>query len=293
MPWLDPGPGLHAEGVRLPDGRVIRTVAAGTGSPLVVFEAGIGVCASVWVVVQALVAEASRTLAYDRAGFGGSDDDPKRRSLERSVADLATVLDRVQPDSAVVLVGSSLGGPIIRMFAVTHPQRVAGLVFVDAGVAEGIPAWHMRRLRSSLAAALSRIGLHERLITAVMKPAIDPPMPAAARSVLIRDLTSARNLRMAARETREVDLSVATLTRLQQAGLPDVPVSTIVGGVTGSRESAELRAAMLEAGRREMATHPTGRFVTATASSHAIPSQEPELVAKEIGRVVHMVRRTR
>ena len=33
------------------------------------------------------------------------------------------------------------------MFAMTHPQRVAGLVFVDAGVAEALRAWHMRRLR--------------------------------------------------------------------------------------------------------------------------------------------------
>jgi pimeloyl-ACP methyl ester carboxylesterase len=181
------------------------------------------------------------------------------------------------------------------MFASTHPQRVAGLVFVDAGVAEALPAWHIRRLRRgfSLAAALARIGLHERLMTAVMKPAIDPPMPAGARSVMIRDFTSPRNLRTAARESREVDLSAATLARLQQAGLPHVPVTTIVGSVKGSRESAELRAAMLETGRREMATHPAGRFVTASRSSHTIPSQEPELVAKEIGRVIQMVRGTR
>ena len=39
---------------------------------MVVFEAGIGVCASVWVVVQALVAEETRTLAYDRPGFGAA-----------------------------------------------------------------------------------------------------------------------------------------------------------------------------------------------------------------------------
>jgi hypothetical protein len=53
---LNPGPGLREERVRLADGRSLRTVTAGAGDPLVVFEAGIGVCSSVWVNVQPLVA---------------------------------------------------------------------------------------------------------------------------------------------------------------------------------------------------------------------------------------------
>jgi hypothetical protein len=40
----------------------LRTVVAGLGEPLVVFEAGIGVDASVWVTVQPLVAAETRTL---------------------------------------------------------------------------------------------------------------------------------------------------------------------------------------------------------------------------------------
>jgi pimeloyl-ACP methyl ester carboxylesterase len=64
------------------------------------------------VTVQRLVAEQTRTLAYDRAGLGGSDDDPNPRSLERMVADFAAVLDRIDA-TGVVLVGTSLGGPIL------------------------------------------------------------------------------------------------------------------------------------------------------------------------------------
>jgi pimeloyl-ACP methyl ester carboxylesterase len=238
---------------------------------------------------------ATRTLSYDRAGFGGSDDDPQPRSLERLVVDLAAVLDQVEPDVPVVLVGSSLGGAIIRMFSMAHPQRVAGLVFVDAAVAEATPAWHMRRLRRafSLVAALSRLGLHRRLIMAAMKPVTEPSMPTVARSVLVRDLTSARNVRTAAREAREVGLSVATLLRLQSKGLPDVPVTTLVGARVGSKESAELRGAMLDSGRREMKSHSRGRFVSATRSSHAIPSEEPELLAEEIRQVVRIARQPR
>ena len=57
MRTMDAGPGLRQAHVRLPDGRSLRTVAAGSGDPLVVFEAGLGDCASIWVTVQRLVAE--------------------------------------------------------------------------------------------------------------------------------------------------------------------------------------------------------------------------------------------
>jgi hypothetical protein len=40
---LDAGPGLAEKRVRLPDGRSMRIVVAGSGNPLVVFEAGTGV----------------------------------------------------------------------------------------------------------------------------------------------------------------------------------------------------------------------------------------------------------
>jgi hypothetical protein len=56
---LDPGPGLTEELIQLLDDPLVRTVVAGPGEPLVVFEAGIGVGASVWVTVQPLVAAKS------------------------------------------------------------------------------------------------------------------------------------------------------------------------------------------------------------------------------------------
>lgn len=50
-PTLDAGPGLAEKRVPLPDGRSMRIVVAGSGNPLVVFEAGIGIPASMWGTV--------------------------------------------------------------------------------------------------------------------------------------------------------------------------------------------------------------------------------------------------
>ena len=49
---FDAGTGLRGQQVRLLDGRTIRTVVAGSGDPLVVFEGGIAVCASIWMTVR-------------------------------------------------------------------------------------------------------------------------------------------------------------------------------------------------------------------------------------------------
>jgi pimeloyl-ACP methyl ester carboxylesterase len=231
-------------------------------------------------------------LADDRAGFGGSDDDPQTRSLQRFVADLATMLDRVGATAPVVLVGASLGGAILRQFAATHPRRVAGLVFVDAAVAEILPDWYVRRIRRTFAllAALSRVGLHAPLLRRILKAATDGPIPPADRALLIRDISSARGVRTGAREARDLNTWLPTLRRLQDTGLPDVPVTTLVGEQNYRLGSATLRAAIREVGQREMRAHRQGRFVAAAHSSHYIPAEEPELVAQEVMRIVRPLR---
>ena len=142
----------------------------------------------------------------------------------------------------------------------------------------------------TLAATLARVGRHKPLVMTAMKSALPPSMPQAARSVLIRGLTSPRNQRAGAREAQEIGDLGSTLTDLQSRGLPDVPVTTIVGALTDRPKLAALRATMVDVGRREMENHSGGRFVIASQSSHPIPSQQPELVAAEITRVVEMLR---
>jgi pimeloyl-ACP methyl ester carboxylesterase len=282
---LDAGPGLAEKRVRLPDGRSMRIVVAGSGNPLVVFEAGTGVAASMWGTVQPGVAAQTRTLAYDRAGLGGSDADPRPRSIERFADDLDLLLDEVEPDAPVVLVGASLGAAIIRMFASKHPERAVGIVFVDPAMAEATRESQMRRRRRvfTVFAALSHLGLQKPLMVGPIKYLSRLPMPEAARTVFVRDLTSGRNALTAKREWRETDMSASTLSQLQDAGLPYVPVTTIVGKLVHRREPPGLREALQEAARAEMQAHPRGRFVSpltvATSSRIKKPSsswRDPE-----------------
>jgi pimeloyl-ACP methyl ester carboxylesterase len=116
-------------------GRRLRAVRAGPpkARPLIVCEHGAFGCASDWAVVQdKLAARGLRSLAYDRAGLGHSDPGPSPRDGEAMARDLEALLAALGEAGPFLLVGHSMGGLMMRIFALRHPEQVVGLVLVDA-----------------------------------------------------------------------------------------------------------------------------------------------------------------
>ncbi len=105
----------------------------GEGQPTVVLESGLGDDAGMWanLELQPKIAAFSKVCAYSRAGLGESDPAPGQRTVQDIVNDLEALLADSSMDGPFVLVGHSIGGLIINMYAHQHPQKVAGLVFVD------------------------------------------------------------------------------------------------------------------------------------------------------------------
>jgi len=115
--------------------RALRVVLAGPRSarPTIVLEHGAFGCAADWAVVQErLAAKGLRSVAYDRAGLGHSDPGPKPRDGRAIVADLAALLRELDEPAPYVLVGHSMGGLMVRLYALTHPAQTVGVVLVDA-----------------------------------------------------------------------------------------------------------------------------------------------------------------
>lgn len=116
-------------------GRCLRIVRAGqpNARPLIVLEHGAFGCASDWAEVQArLAAKGLASLAYDRAGLGHSEPGPRPRDGKAIVADLAALLREIDEAGPFVLVGHSMGGLMVRLYALTHTEQVLGVVLVDA-----------------------------------------------------------------------------------------------------------------------------------------------------------------
>lgn len=119
---------------RLPDGRDLAFYCVGTGVPIVLFDSGLGAGFQAWSRVQPDVAKETRACAFDRPGYGASDESPPPRDATRIVADLRAGLTAAGLNGPYVLVGHSMGGYDMRLFANLHPENVAGMVLVDPGV---------------------------------------------------------------------------------------------------------------------------------------------------------------
>ena len=88
------------------------------------------------------VAAGTRVCAYERPGTAALLDDALRpsrsdpvpipRTAPAVVADLHALLRAAGVPGPYVLVGHSLGGLFVRLYAATYPEEVAGLVLVDA-----------------------------------------------------------------------------------------------------------------------------------------------------------------
>ncbi|HZF29681.1 MAG TPA: alpha/beta hydrolase [Gammaproteobacteria bacterium] len=121
------------------DGRDVRMLIAGDGGPTVVFESGWGEPLETWGKVQPAVSRFARTVAYDRAGYGLSDAGPPPRDGRKIATELRCALVAAGAAPPYVLVGASLGGPFVRVFAGLYPGDVASLVLVDpTNDAEGL-----------------------------------------------------------------------------------------------------------------------------------------------------------
>jgi pimeloyl-ACP methyl ester carboxylesterase len=113
------------------DSTRIRYVDTGRG-PAVVLVHGLAASIYSWRHTILPVAQAGfRVIAFDNRGFGFSDKPSQGYTNEAFVGILYGLLDSLRIEQAV-LVGHSMGGAIAAQAALERPERVRGLVLVDA-----------------------------------------------------------------------------------------------------------------------------------------------------------------
>lgn len=103
----------------------------GSGRPLV-FLAGGGVTAHVFDDFAPKLTPSFQVYGITRRGFGESGFSPKGYGADRLGDDVLAVLDTLKLEKPV-LVGHSLGGEELSSVATRYPNRVAALVYLEAG----------------------------------------------------------------------------------------------------------------------------------------------------------------
>jgi pimeloyl-ACP methyl ester carboxylesterase len=223
-------------------------------------------------MVRPGVAAFTRICSYDRPGtvldentFSRSAPVPQPQTAADAVADLHALLEAAGVPGPYVLVGHSYGGLVVRLYASTYPDEVAGLLLVDALPA--VEKW----LTSEQWAAYQQL-LNQR-----------PGVIADYHDLETIDVdASAAQMREATAATPLRSLPLAVLTRVRPFDLPpDLPPGF----------SADALERAWAAGQAELvALVPGTHHVIATESGHGIQADQPELVITAIQQVVDAVR---
>ncbi len=106
----------------------VHLYCTGSGSPTVLV-AGAGFSFD-WALVQPEVARFTTICTYDVSGTAWSDPGPPLTCRAR-VDEIHKLVRAAHLDVPLVLVGLSIGGCVVRLYAAEYPSDVAGLVIVD------------------------------------------------------------------------------------------------------------------------------------------------------------------
>jgi pimeloyl-ACP methyl ester carboxylesterase len=261
----------------------------GAGSPTVVLDAGLSGSSLDWNLVQPELGRTTRVCAYDRAGMGWSERSSQPRTPRQIADELHTLLTNAGIAGPYVLVGHSLGGKNVRLFTLSHPEQVAGMVLVDARSeyvdANTSPAEVQAFQRASATQAIlyrvaRSLGL-VRLIGASLWGG--PAMPREMRTEGMLLTTSQRSVDAQTAEGLERAADDALLQAAPSLG--DRPVIVLAAG-----QRVALDPIWAEAQRRQAALSTNGRLIVAQASGHAIHWEQPALVIDAVRQVIADVR---
>jgi pimeloyl-ACP methyl ester carboxylesterase len=252
---------------------------SGSGSPTVVIDTGWGDASAGWGWVQPEVAKTTRICTYDRAGMGWSEVSPQPRTAREFAKELHTLLTNANEPGPFVLVGHSLAGYTMRVYAHDYPEEVAGLVLIDpqnlstSGVATPQPA--PKPGKTSLPALIARAGL-VRLLSGVNQDL--PPQDQLAYKPLS---VTPRWIQTALDEGRGMTEGGAQARAVTTLG--DLPLIVLSRGKDMDADSAASQARYLQ-----LSTDSEQLF--ADHSGHAIQIEQPDAA---ISAIIQMVRQVR
>ena len=166
---------------------VARTQGAGS-TPILFVHGSPGAWTS-WAhyLSDPALADFGPRIAMDRPGFGGSAATGAMPDLRRQAALLAEL---IPPGPAAVLVGHSLGGPLIAWMALDHPEKVCGAVILAGSMAPALeaPRWYNRLAdnwlaRQVLSPAMRRSNQEMMVLQAELEK-LDAALPGLRRPII-------------------------------------------------------------------------------------------------------------
>ncbi len=242
-------------------GYKLRIQCYGQGTPTVIVESGLGdppLENGSWNAVTSAIKKNTQICIYDRAGIGFSDAPEQRQSIRTSqdmVNDLHTLLVNANVPAPYLLVGHSLGGFNVRLYASQYPKEVVGIVLVDSAHPD---QWSE--------------------FSAVLPPESRPPTDPFSNPERMDLIASAAQVRAI---KSLGDLPLVVLTRAPGLIIPDLSPE-LSAKIDQIWQDLQLHLAGLSSNSTHM---------IATLAGHNIPVDEPQLVIEAILKVMDEAKR--
>ncbi len=245
------------------EGHKQHILDVGEGSPVVIFITGAGADLENFSEVQTEIAKSTRTLSYDRAGIGLSEELNTERTVDHFAIELHQILEKEKIEPPYLIVSHSLGGFIARWFVHEYPEQVTGMILIDPAY-EGF----MDTIRNTRSEEQRR----------KMKDMVDLGIvnkPRASR--------------------KELEYLKQDEELMRSAKLPDnLPITMLTSGRFSDLEreagsTAEDIARWVKFHERLKLQAPQMKHIVTQKSGTFIHQEEPELVIAEIKSILEML----
>lgn len=254
--------------------RMART-SVGDGLPLVILHGLFGSGRNWGAIAKRLAARGWRVITPDLRNHGDSPWDDTM-DTPAMAGDIRALLDEVAPDESAVVAGHSMGGKAAMWLALSHPDRVRGLIAVDvapvayrhdlADLARALLDLPLDRVNrrvdadTLLADVIPEPGLRQFLLQNLVLPGPDDADGPRWRA----------NLRVLADRMGEI------------AGWPDPPAGCRFDGPTLVLSGGASDYVRPEHHAGVRALFPAARFAVVEGAGHWVHAQAPDATVSEI-----------
>jgi len=239
----------------------------GQGSPTVIVEASLFDQPTVtmsWKLVTEKIRTVTRICIYDRAEVRTSQD---------IAQNLHVLLSRIPLPGPYILVGHSIGGYHVRVFAHLYPNDVAGMILVDTTYPDPM---------KEFSKAYPTYTPNELPVLTSGRATMEAPTPTV--SVIAGDF----------------DVAASTEQVLQAGSLGNLPLIIISQSPNPNQwmmpgfslEDAERFSTAWQKLQADLATLSSkGVLMTAKDAGHLIPMEEPQIIVDAINQMVGEIRK--
>jgi pimeloyl-ACP methyl ester carboxylesterase len=256
----------------------LHVYCAGHGTPTIVIDTGITETYESWMPLIGKLSAETRVVAYERAGYGRSEPGPLPRDGRRIAEELHALLHKAGIEGPYILLGHSLGGLNMQLFADLYPKEVAGAVLLDPPPLDWLTGKSFPELRKMFFEQTSQF-------TAAAGEARHSSDPEAKKRAGFFEMLASESAAM-------MDTSAGQAEAIGSFGdLPLVVIAATRPNPLFGEPAEAYQRFWIEQSEKVAEKSSRGRFVRAEGSGHHIHLDAPQIVLDAVREMLKALRR--